>query len=175
MDICPFSKQPCPHPKIAQATEEFVQLNMCKICFGQYLKKEPINPKKEFADAVIDLIETVFAHKPVPTVPAVPVEKHCVCGCTVKDIIKTGKIGCDQCYKTFYHVLKNTVSQYHNAVQHVGKIPKKQTIKSLNSSLEEQIQALKIKMARAIEIENYEVAGVIKAKIAELQQQISAT
>jgi protein arginine kinase activator len=165
MDICPFSGQPCPHPKIAHATEitdQIVQLNMCKICYGQYLKKSIAPPEQ----LVAAFIESTFHNKPVPIVPA----ERCSCGATFQDIVKTGRIGCDACYDTFKQELKKIVLKCQQADKHQGKIPKN---KSLNSSIQEQIQALKIKMARAVEVENYEVAGVLKNKIIELQQQLN--
>lgn len=71
------------------------------------------------------------------------------------------------------HAEKNWYKYYHYSVdcilkKHIGKLS---NIKQKEIKI--QIKSFEDKMAKAIEIENYEVAGVLKLKIQELQQQLN--
>lgn len=100
------------------------------------------------------------------------------CNCTIGDIVKNGRLGCPECYTSHYLSIEHILKRCHDgATQHVGKVPKR--VSSQNpkeeklAGIRDYIKSLEQKMKNAVEVENYEVAGVLKTKIQELQQQLN--
>ena len=104
------------------------------------------------------------------------------CGMTLRELAKDGKTGCPTCWDHFKEELKIVTQHSHaGATKHVGKSPKvnkdaltqQQQLAEQNASIEERIKSYKLKMVKAIEIENYEAAGALKKQIADLQAQLT--
>lgn len=97
-------------------------------------------------------------------------EKSCPkCGLTNIEFDKEGRFGCPECYEFFAEEVKKYVLPYHKANQHVGKRPK--IIKQSHESPEEEIKYLKLKLALAVEHENYSEAAKLKKQLDELGGQ----
>ena len=92
------------------------------------------------------------------------------CGFTIEDFDKTGRFGCQTCYNHFTEKMEELVYPYHKANSHVGKMPKKYWADKCNSSVEEKTKLLKLQLAKAIELEEYEKASQIKLEIRQLNQ-----
>ena len=45
------------------------------------------------------------------------------CGSSFDDIARSGKVGCAECYHTFYHRLIPLIQRIHGNTKHRGKIP----------------------------------------------------
>ena len=45
------------------------------------------------------------------------------CGWKSEDLRKSGKLGCQECYRTFGEMLKNALKNMHRGTMHVGKSP----------------------------------------------------
>jgi len=169
MDYCPFTGTPCSLPKVYHVTDilgkEIKQMHLCQNCFlNQY--------KSKIYDEVISFINCLITEKERL------LSKKCKCGWGLEDIAKSGRLGCPECYDTFKEELRPMIHRCQNgATHHVGKRPSnyEQLIEAKQQKLnvEEQIQTLRLKMAKAVEVENYEVAGVLKKKIEELQVKIN--
>lgn len=115
------------------------------------------------------------------------------CGGTLESIAKTKQLGCPTCYDHFANELKSVLNATQGgAIQHVGKVPKRWAAehkkdlvrkkeaaaeedkrKEEEADIHERIRLLKSKQANAIKIENYEVAGVLKTKIEELEKELN--
>ena len=99
--------------------------------------------------------------------------KKCeLCGSTIEDISKTGRVGCANCYETFKTELGPTLLRIHGRVEHIGKRPKKDiNSKEISSEMTENIERkddileLKEQLKNAIMTENYEQAAVIRDEI----------
>lgn len=170
MDHCPFTGAPCSLPKVYHITDilgnEVKQMHLCQKCFlNQY--------KSKVHDEVISFINCLLSERKKL------LEKKCKnCGFTLEDIGKLARLGCPDCYDSFKEELKPIIHRCQSgATHHVGKRPKnyEQIIEAKEAKLdiEEQIRLLRLKMAKAVEVENYEVAGVLKKKIEELQTRIN--
>jgi len=116
--------------------------------------------------------------------PKIPAKPPCPgCGMTIRDIGTHGRLGCAKCYDHFHEEMKIVTQHSHGATQHVGKKPahfeehkdKEKLLAEQNAPIEERIRSYKEKMANAIKVENYEAAGDLKKKIAELQSQLKVT
>lgn len=86
------------------------------------------------------------------------------CGNTFNDIVNSGKIGCADCYKTFYDKLLPSLQRIHGKTRHEGKKPvifeEKETAGNKLHKLEAELQS-------AIERQDFE-------KAAELRDEINA-
>lgn len=94
-------------------------------------------------------------------------EKRCpVCGRTISDFKRTGKLGCGECYRTFKPVMEETLRQIHSNSKHSGKIPSKS-----GSELKQKrrIEALKAELQDAVRKEDYETAAKLHKQIRDME------
>lgn len=91
------------------------------------------------------------------------------CNSTFSDIAAKGKVGCPECYKTFYNELLPYLKRVHGGTKHSGKIPNKAPLAVMNE--EETVEALRMKLNDLVRQEKYEEAAVIRDKIKRLQEE----
>lgn len=192
---CPYQKTThITELKDGQVTE----LHLCQKCAAEYLREDetveiealpepeaptPIVPAAAIppdASKLLTLLQMLLGGPMAPkynskirSVPPCP-----NCGMTSAEIVKTGRFGCPTCYTHYQTAVHNVVLRCQADVKHVGKVPKRWAAEREQRRLEEEaaldvaekIRNLKGKMAKAVEVENYEVAAILKKKIEELQQ-----
>lgn len=90
------------------------------------------------------------------------------CGSTFNNIVESGKIGCAECYKTFYEKLLPSLQRIHGKTRHEGKIPNKIAVKG--DGLKEQIEKLEEELKTSVEAQNYETAALLRDRIKELKE-----
>lgn len=90
-----------------------------------------------------------------------------VCGSTFRDIAKSGKVGCAECYRTFYDELLPYLKRVHGSVAHIGKVPNSAPLAVIND--EPTIEQLRNELSRLVSEENYEQAAVVRDKIKEME------
>ena len=163
--------------------------DMCEECGSEFIKdayapaKNADEPVKKLKSEKVDLtkiknpkellsfiMSMIIPPKPVPikhTKPKKPTKPNCQCGMSVAELEEYGKFGCPQCYNHFAEYL-----ECYGAEEHVGKRPKqpKPQIVIEELSLEDQLKLLKLRLAKAIEVENYEQAAEINAQIKKLPE-----
>ena len=86
------------------------------------------------------------------------------CGTTLSDFKETGKLGCQECYKTFKKYVDQIIASAQYGAIHTGK-----TVEELDSK-DKKIIELQLKLKRAVEEENYELASEIKKQIQSLKE-----
>lgn len=89
------------------------------------------------------------------------------CGSSFNDIVKSGKVGCADCYETFYDKLMPSVERIHGRTQHEGKIPNASPKQKKNSRIEE----LREQLQNAVNLQDYETAASLRDQIKELEQE----
>lgn len=98
---------------------------------------------------------------------------HChLCGSTMNDIKNTGKVGCAECYDTFFSELMPTIRSLHGNTGHIGKRPfiEYETVEDEKTdSKGETLEDLKAQLKQAIEDENFERAAELRDKIKETE------
>ncbi len=97
-------------------------------------------------------------------------ETRCpVCGTTLSEISRTGKIGCPECYHTFSAALMPSIQRIHGKTQHTGKVPHSA---GTNLRLQSRITELEAKLHQAIEEQRFEEAAQFRDEIASLKEQV---
>ena len=94
-----------------------------------------------------------------------------ICGCSFEDIIKSGNVGCSNCYSKFYSKLQPSLQRIHGKVKHSGKVPSMSAkpIEVKETTAEDKIAVLEKEMAKAIETQNFERAAVIRDELKGLK------
>lgn len=82
----------------------------------------------------------------------------CKCGITEVDLDNGSRLGCAECYETFEHKLVSILENYHGSSKHKGKMPA-----SMQADLD--FKLLKLKYAKALELEQYEMCQKLKEQI----------
>lgn len=96
-----------------------------------------------------------------------PSEPCPYCGTTIEDFRKTGRLGCPQCYPHYEAQLRPLLRRLHGSTQHVGKL-------YVGSDSEEEdrhtrLSALRRKLDRAVETEDFEKAAELRDRIEEME------
>ncbi|MEQ1856923.1 MAG: UvrB/UvrC motif-containing protein [Longimicrobiales bacterium] len=93
-------------------------------------------------------------------------EQCSFCGLTFRDFRETGRLGCPHCYETYASHLQRLLRRVHGSTQHVGKVylPPDPTA----SDLGRRVEALRRKLNRAVEAEDFERAALLRDEIKSL-------
>lgn len=104
---------------------------------------------------------------------ALPYEQRCPkCGCTFGDIVNSGKIGCSDCYRTFYDKLLPSIQRIHGRIKHSGKRVEASNIIETKPTVN-KLDELKAKLEEAVKNQEFEQAAVIRDEIRELENNQS--
>lgn len=90
-----------------------------------------------------------------------------VCGSAFSDIAESGKVGCAECYKTFYEELAPYLKRVHGSIKHTGKIPNSAPLAVKPN--DEDISSLRMELNRLVSEEKYEDAAVVRDKIKRIE------
>ncbi len=94
------------------------------------------------------------------------------CGWDVRKFKQTGRLGCEECYRSFASLLTETLMNMHRGPIHTGKKPLISNIGDTSSLLD--IMTLQKKLEQHIQREEYEEAAKVRDKINELRLNPSA-
>lgn len=95
-----------------------------------------------------------------------------ICGTTLADFKKIGKLGCANCYKVFKDFIQPVLKAIHISTAHTGKRPAGAVGLSGNTQTGpvRQKDYLKQKLCEAVEVENYEEAARLRDEIALIEK-----
>ena len=91
------------------------------------------------------------------------------CGLMFADIVKSGKLGCVECYKTFTAELDPSLRKLQGHTRHIGKIPLRNGEKIRR---QRELDKLKSDLQAAIAAEAYEKAAEIRDAIKAEEESI---
>jgi protein arginine kinase activator len=91
------------------------------------------------------------------------------CGFTLARFRKTGRLGCAECYVTFSRQVRNYIQKMYGQVQHRGKFPGKLAV---YKNLLFDVEALKDELKKAIGVEDYERAAMLRDRIREMTEKV---
>ena len=88
-----------------------------------------------------------------------------VCGASMSEIAKRGKVGCAECYRTFRAELSPSIRRIHGDVKYKGKSPAVSAELSEAEKAAAEIASLREELAAAIKNEDFERAAELRDKI----------
>lgn len=102
--------------------------------------------------------------------PAVDNSERCpTCGTSFEEVVRTGMMGCADCYHVFYDKLKPSLSRIHGRASHVGKAGVAQITATESPRLEDNIARLKEELKNAVDTQNFELAAKLRDEINALE------
>jgi len=93
------------------------------------------------------------------------------CGLTLARFRKSGRLGCSQCWTSFEPQLRTLLGRVQGASQHVGKVYLPPDPSA--SELQKQLEVMRGKLQRAVEVEDFERAAELRDRIRRIQGEIS--
>ena len=93
------------------------------------------------------------------------------CNMPYSDFLKTGKLGCSDCYSTFRNRLKRPLKQIHGTFEHIGKSPKRNGGKFM---LDKKISVLESELNAAVLKQDFETAAKLRDEIKALKSDNSS-
>lgn len=93
------------------------------------------------------------------------------CGSSYNDIVREGKVGCADCYRTFYDKLAPSIQRIHGKIHHTGKTGTAAAQEAVKEKADntEKIAGLKEDMDEAVKTQNFEEAARIRDEIKALE------
>ena len=91
------------------------------------------------------------------------------CGTYYSEFKEGGLLGCSECYHSFGDSLDPVLKRVQGSVKHVGKIPRSRGKARIDESW---FDGLQIRLQKAVEKEEYEVAAKIRDEIKKMQNSI---
>lgn len=86
------------------------------------------------------------------------------CGTTGEEFLRTGFVGCSECYKDLAPVIVPVLRKMQGDVSHVGKVPT-----GVENSVSIEYERLKKELEKAIELQDYTQAGIIHERMKQLK------
>ena len=105
-------------------------------------------------------------------------ERCATCGSSFEEIVRTGMVGCADCYETFYDRLLPSIQRIHGRAKHAGKRPPQMIAADASAeqapqkpTKEDKLADLQKQMQQAIESQNFEQAAVLRDAIKALKEE----
>ena len=92
------------------------------------------------------------------------------CGLTYSDFKRRGRLGCSECYNAFQSKLTPLLKRLHGSEHHVGKVPIK-VPDDIKTEAVSKLQELRLKLKKAIAIEEFEEAAKLRDQIRDLEAE----
>jgi protein arginine kinase activator len=92
------------------------------------------------------------------------------CGSSFNDIVKSGKVGCANCYEKFEDKLSPSIEKIHGRTKHVGKNVTYTVEQEEKSEPVSEVEQLKLQLKDAIKEQRFEDAAVLRDKIKDMTQ-----
>ena len=148
--------------------------DMCLVCGKEYMKDvyKDLQVEKEDNVNALDATEITTPEQLLNFIgklnmkSKIPQKTPCVCGMTDKEFHANGKFGCANCYEHFKEEFDTLVVPYQKADEHIGKRPKHRLQRE--ETPEEHVKTVRLRLAKASEIEDYETAAILKKELDSL-------
>lgn len=124
-----------------------------------------------FSGFGLDLSELLggFFGDMMPSLRGRKTERCPKCGTAFNDIVRSGKVGCAECYRTFYDELLPSIQRIHGRIKHNGKSSHSAAEKPKTETTEEKIERLKSEMDKAVAAQEFEQAAKLRDEIKNLE------
>lgn len=105
----------------------------------------------------------------MPSISAGKTQRCEKCGSSFDEIVRSGKVGCADCYRTFYDKLLPSIQRIHGKIKHSGKVSTATPAEPKIETTEEKIKKLKAAMNDAVAKQDFESAAKIRDEIKALE------
>jgi len=146
---------------------EKVEKNLCASCMAKIKQQFPSLELWGFAGLLSGFLDAVKAEKPEP-LPEITCAR---CRTTYAGFVKSGLLGCADCYKSFREPLEALLKGIHGQTRHTGRIP---GTSPSDVPLKLTIDRMRQQLTRAIETEEYEKAASLRDQIRALSAQLES-
>jgi len=162
MENCPLNGKPCSNPKKITITNIVdgvpTHAQACDCCCAS---KMAIHPPT--VNGLVEIIDRIFRSH---------LQMKCdSCGSTQESIMTASRFGCASCVDKFRTLALRYLDRCQVGLKHIGKRPRFWVPDETSKDTCDRIRLLEEKMKNAVQIENYEIAGVLKRKIEELTKE----
>ena len=145
-------------------------VNLCAECLAR--KKELKLDFSALAGTIGQMLQTnIHIRKPAPEAEPIPDLTCEACGTSYESFLKTGRVGCAQCYAAFRQPLSQWLTKQAGGDRHAGR-----KAGGVNESIERKmrISALRRRQKQAIADEDYEAAAELRDQIRALSSEEEA-
>ena len=141
------------------------ELHLCQECtFSFNVPDVPIALESMFKGFLDQMQSKGFALNPQAANVA-SIVKCASCGMTGEEL-KTGKLGCRECYTSFSKEVSAILKNVQSSIRHTGKFPKRLGVEMMHVR---QVSDLRAKLTKAIVEENFELAAKLRDEIRSLE------
>ncbi len=91
------------------------------------------------------------------------------CGNSFNDIVRESRLGCAECYRTFYEKLQPSLERIHGRANHNGKTVAVNHAAQKQPDKQEQIATLKRQLQDAVDKQEFEQAAKLRDEIIALE------
>lgn len=91
------------------------------------------------------------------------------CGNSFNDIVRDSQVGCAECYRIFFDRLAPSLERIHGRAVHSGKKIETLPREKAEPTKEERIAQLKLKLAQAVEKQEFELAAKLRDEIRDIE------
>lgn len=142
------------------------EMHLCSECAKELGVMEEFSPESFFNDTFFGN----FLGAGVPAMNILSGIDHCeYCGSTFNDIVKSGRVGCANCYSKFEDRLQPTITKMHGNAKHIGKNVTYTEDKEAEPEISE-LDKLKNDLKLAVQEQRFEDAAVLRDKINEMNE-----
>ncbi|MDD3119735.1 MAG: UvrB/UvrC motif-containing protein [Victivallales bacterium] len=149
-------------------------LHICAECAAKKSAENPLLQGFNVAEMLYNLSGQfgLGAFQPAPQEPS-EIDLVCPgCGWHSEDLKRTGKLGCQECYKTFREVLDKALKNMHRGMLHVGKAPAAMGDANSENRRMAELMRLQQELEELVGREEYEKAAVVRDKINRLKKEL---
>jgi len=142
---------------------EMRTLHLCQRCAAEKGLDTPSIPENF---PLADILAQLGREERTPR-EATPTANCSFCGLTFAEFKESGRLGCPHCWASFEPQLRNLLRRIHGGSQHLGKVylsPDPSV-----SEREKRLEALRRKLSRAVELEDFERAAELRDEIRNLE------
>ncbi len=144
--------------------KKIIKMNLCEEC----AKKKGVTIQAPFtiADLLSGLADFGLRAEE-------DLKKTCPgCGLSYIDFRKTGRLGCDSCYRAFEKSLRGLLETIHRSTTHVGKVPSLSCAEVDGLTM---LKALEAQLSAAVDKEEFEKAATIRDRLQALKKDAQAS
>jgi len=162
--LCDSCKERDAVVHLTQIVENAVtQLHLCEKCAAERGVETTIAmPKHPLGDFLQALQQQAS-----PVSAASDAARCDFCGSTMRDFRSTGRLGCARCYSAFHASLRELLRRVHGSAKHVGTRYEPPAPSEFERKTE--LDVLRDRLRRAIELEQFETAAEIRDRIRVLE------